>query len=110
MPAGMRFRQRVGVLAVLTVVFLGVVTLFRHSSPALVTFVVREAFIQKAPDGMSRQAVRGRFDTLLETVPPAQKLKKMLDLSNYLEKVQKLTSAEMDQLLAGNGNTAGIGR
>ncbi len=102
MPAKVKFRQRIAVLVFLILIYLVVVAISKHFSPAVVTYVVQEALIQKAPEGVSPAVVRERFEALLQAMPPEQKLIKMLDLSNYLEKVQKLTSAEMDQLMAGD--------
>jgi hypothetical protein len=51
---------------------------------------------------MSPTAVRKRFEAVMASTRPGNKMLKLLMLSNYLEKVQKLTPAELHELLPGN--------
>jgi len=94
------FGQRILVLCLAAVFFLAAYGMTRHYSPALVAYVVSQTLIQKTPEGMSPTQVEKRFERLMAAIPPEDKLKKMLALSNYLEKVQKLTPAELERLLA----------
>jgi hypothetical protein len=94
------FGQRILVLCLAAVLFLAAYGIARHYSPTLVTYVVSQTLIQKAPEGMSPMQVEKRFERLMAAIPSGAKLKKLLVLSNYLEKVQKLTAAELERLLA----------
>ena len=58
--------------------------------------------VQKAPEGMSPTAVRKRFEAVIAVTRTQDKMLKLLALSNYLEKVQKLTPAELIELLPGD--------
>jgi hypothetical protein len=95
------FKQRITILGILAILFLGFYGVARSFSPAIVAYVVEQSLLQKAPDGMSPTQARKRFETWLSVARPEDKLMKLLDLSRYLEKVQKLTAEELDRLLAG---------
>jgi hypothetical protein len=103
------FLQRVEILGLLLLVFLMIYGVARHYSSAIVAYVVEEALLQKAPEGMSPAMVRQRFDAALASTPQQVKLLKLLSLSNYIEKVQKLPPAELDRLLATSGAVPGPG-
>lgn len=92
-------RQRITVLAVLALLFFLVYGVSRHYSPALVAYVVEQTLTEKAPEGMSSEAVRKRFEAVMFSAAPKDKMLKLMSLSNYLEKVQKLTPNELDELL-----------
>jgi len=94
------FGQRILVLCFAATFFLTAYAIAKHYSPSLVAHVVKQALIEKAPAGMSPALVRERFEKLMAADPSNDKLEKMLALSNYLEKVQKLTPAEFERLLA----------
>lgn len=94
------FKQRIIVLGLLAALYLALNGVARYYAPAIVTYVVKQALIQKAPESMSIILVQERFQTFLASGAPGSKLKKLFALSNYLEKVQKLTPTELDQLLA----------
>ena len=94
------FKQRIPVLCLAAVFFLAAYGIARHYSPALVAYVVSRTLIQKVPEGTNPAQVEKRLERLTAAMPPDDKLKKMLALSNYLEKVQKLTPAELERLLA----------
>ena len=102
-------KQRITVLILLALCFFAVYGAARYYSPMIVAFVVKQALIQKAPEGMSPILVRERFEAFWTSTPPGEKMKKLMDLSNYLEKVQKLTPGELDRLLAVDGSPAGTG-
>jgi hypothetical protein len=103
------FRQRIAVLGLIGLCFLAVYGAGVHFSPMMVTYVVGQALIQKAPDGISTVTVRARYEAFLAAAPPAARLAKVMALSNYLEKVQKLTPTELDRLLTPDGNAEGTG-
>jgi len=96
-------RQRLTIMGFLVLAFFCAYGVARRYSFELVAYVVEEALMQKAPEGIPQDQVRSRFERYLEAGPADQKMNKLLALSNYLEKVQKLTAAELDRLLAGGG-------
>jgi hypothetical protein len=103
------FGRRVAVLGFLILFFLLIFGIARSYSYAIVAYVVEQALLQKAPEGTSTAQVQERFETALASTPEESKLLKLMALSSYLEKVQKLTPTELDRLLApgGAGNGAG---
>lgn len=103
------FKQRIAMLGLLALLFLAVDAIARHYSPAIVAYVVEQALIQKAPEGMSPILVKERFETLLASTPPEAKLMRLIVLSSYLEKVQKLTPRELERLMAAGGTPQGTG-
>jgi hypothetical protein len=103
----MAFKQRITVLGILALLFLAAYGAAKAYSPAIVAYVVEQALVQKAPEGMSPILVRERFQALLASTPGELKMLKLLALSNYLEKVQKLTPAELNRLLRPDGTAAG---
>ncbi len=96
---GRSFRQRLAVLGVLVVVFLAIDGAARYYSPVMVAYVVEQSLVQKAPSGMSASETKERFRAAMAAVGPDGKLLKLFEISNYLEKVQKLTPADLDRLL-----------
>ncbi|MBZ5498435.1 MAG: hypothetical protein LAP85_18710 [Acidobacteriia bacterium] len=99
------FGQRISVLGLLALLFVGVYGIARYYAPVIVAYVVKQALIQKSPEGMNPSLVQERFEALLASTPPEAKLVKLVTLSSYLEKTQKLTPAELDRLLATVGTT-----
>ena len=95
-------KWRITVLGFMAAFFLVVYGIGRHYSPSIVGYVVEEALVQKAPEGMSPAAVRKRFEAVMAGTRTQDKILKLLTLSNYLEKVQKLTPAELHELLPGD--------
>jgi hypothetical protein len=93
------FSQRIAVLGFLVLLFLVIYGVARHYSFRIVAYVVEQALIQKAPEGTSLIPLRERFEASLASTPADYKLMKLLTLSSYIEKVQKLTPAELDRLL-----------
>ena len=104
----MNFRRRLSVLGILTLLFLAVYGIGRLYSPAIMRYVVEQALMQKLPEGVRPEAVRDRFRAQLAAVPQKDKLMKILELSKYLEKVQKLTPEELNRLLAEIGSASSL--
>ena len=96
------FKWRISVLGVKATLFLLAYGIGRYYSPWVVGYIVEEAMVQKAPEGMSPTAVRKRFEAVIAVTRTQDKMLKLLALSNYLEKVQKLTPAELIELLPGD--------
>ena len=87
-----------GVLLAAALVFYGAAKMY---SPALVLHIVEQALIQKAPSGTDPALVRARLHSLLAGDPdPGARMERLFRISAYLEKVQTLTSQELDGLLA----------
>ncbi len=86
-------------LGVLAVVFLAIDGAARYYAPVIVAYVVEQSLVQKAPSGMRASEVKERFKAAMATVGPEGKLLKLFEISNYLEKLQKLTPEDMDRLL-----------
>jgi hypothetical protein len=71
----------------------------RHYTPALILYVVEQSLIQKAPPGIQAQMVHQRLHTLLSKIPDQNtRMERLLRISQYLEKIQHLTTEEWDGL------------
>jgi hypothetical protein len=101
------FRRRLAVLGFLALLFLVIYGIAKSYSEAIVVYVVEQALLQKIPEGMDSLQVQKRFESLLASTSEDSKLLKLMALSSYLEKVQKLTPGELDRLLALDGNPPG---
>jgi hypothetical protein len=101
--------QRVAVLGFLALSFLLIYGIARAYSYDIVAYVVEQALLQKAPVGTSTAKIQERFQTALALTPGEYKLLKLMALSSYLEKVQKLTPTELDRLLEPGGAGTGAG-
>jgi hypothetical protein len=93
------FKWRITLLGFMAALFLLVYGIGRYYSPWIVGYVVEEALVQKAPEGMNPAAVRKRFEAVMAVTRTQDKMSRLLTLSNYLEKVQKLTPTELEELL-----------
>ena len=103
----MTFKQRSMMLGGLVVMGTAIYGIARHYSPILVSFVVRQALVQRAPSGVTAQEVERRLDAHLRSFPGSEaRLGRLLDMSQYLEKVQKLDLRELDELLSGTGSAS----
>ncbi len=87
--------------------FLMVYGLAKSYSSAIVAYVVEQALLQKAPPEVKKDDVRARLNGTLAPLTRGDKILKLLALSSYIEKVQKLTPAELDRLLPKNGPAGG---
>jgi len=73
----------------------------RYYSPSLILYVVEQSLAQKAPAGTSLVLLHERLRALLSTAPDQNaKMERLLQISQYLEKVQYLTREELDELVA----------
>lgn len=103
------FNRRVAVLGFLILSFLLIYGIARSYSYDIVYYVVEQALLQKIPPGTGTSGVQERFKSALASTPPEYKLLKLMALSSYLEKVQKLTSNELNRLLEPGWDGAGAG-
>ncbi|HYK88740.1 MAG TPA: hypothetical protein VE398_08220 [Acidobacteriota bacterium] len=97
----MSFRRRSAVAGLLGILALGLYLTGRIYSPSLVTYVVEESLIQKAPPGTDPNLIRRDLHALLDAIPDRDvRLSRVLAISQYVEKVQTLTPQELKRLLA----------
>jgi hypothetical protein len=76
----------------------------RHYSSSLIFYVVEQSLIQKAPPEVDTALVQKRFQAQISAIQGKDlQMKKLLRISEYLEKVQHLTLAQLEELL-GPGN------
>ena len=95
----MTFRQRTLVLIGLGMLASGAYAIARFYSTALVSFVVEEALIQKAPAGSDAGRVRVRFHELIQSLPDRRsRQQRLMEISQSLEKVQRLDTAGLERL------------
>lgn len=72
----------------------------KHYSPILVLYVVEQSLIQKAPAGTDLAGLHGSLNRLLASESDQnERMKRLLRISEYLEKVQHLTKEDLDRLL-----------
>jgi hypothetical protein len=87
----------IGSLFVLVSVLYGAA---RHYSSSLIFYVVEQSLIQKAPPGADTALLQKRFQAQISAIPDKDsQMKKLLRISEYLEKVQHLTLAQLEELL-----------
>jgi hypothetical protein len=73
----------------------------RHYSPALIRYVVEQSLIQKAPSGADPVRLQNRLRAILSKTPDRDaQTQRLLQISEYLEKVQCLTPEDLDRLMA----------
>ncbi len=102
----MPFPCRLTIIAILTAMALTVYGISKHYSSSLIAYVVEEALLQKLPAGADPALVRTQFHSLMSALPDRRaRLEKLLSMSQYLEKLQKLTKQELEELLGKEVNT-----
>jgi hypothetical protein len=73
----------------------------RYYSPALAVYVVKQSLIQKAPSTKDSVLLQKRLDAMLSAAPDQKiRMEKLFRIYGYLEKVQRLTPEELDELLS----------
>ncbi len=96
----MTFERRLWTLGLLVLIAVATIGIGKYYSSSLVEFVVEQTLIEKAPPGSDPGSIRGRLHLLLSgKVGEKERLSELLFLSQYLEKAQKLTPTELDELL-----------
>ena len=87
----------IAMIAFIALVFWGV---SRYYAPRLVLHVVEQSLAQKAPPQTDPTVIQERLHTFLSTAPDQKaQMEQLLRISAYLEKVQRLTPQEFDELL-----------
>jgi len=96
----MTIQKRSIVVLALGILALASYGVARYYSPALVLHVVEQSLVQKAPLETDPILLQKRLYSLLSAAPNQKvKMEKLLQISAYLEKVQRLTPEDLDQLL-----------
>jgi hypothetical protein len=73
----------------------------RHYSPVLIRYVVEQSLIQKAPSGVNPVYIQNRLRAILSKTPDRDaQTGRLLQISEYLEKVQFLKPEDLDSLMA----------
>jgi hypothetical protein len=71
-------------------------------SASIVSYVVEETLIQKAPPGMDPHLLRLRLQSGLAACPDkTARLKRLMEIAQTLEKTQRLTPDELESALKG---------
>ena len=71
-----------------------------YYSAALTAYVVEQTLVQKLPQGANPALARSRLREALDSVPDRKaRLRKLLSMSQFLERRQLLTPRELDELL-----------
>jgi len=72
----------------------------RHYSPSLIRHVVEQSLIQKAPADADPVCLQNRLRAILAKTPDRDaQTQRLLQISEYLEKVQLLTPEDLDNLM-----------
>lgn len=97
----MTIKKRSIVMAALLIFVLTSYGIARHYAPSLILHVVEQSLIQKAPTGIKAQMIHQRLYTLLSEIPDQNtRMERLLRISQYLEKIQHLTTEEWDGLFS----------
>ncbi len=98
----MTFRRRLSTAVLLVIPALAIYGLGRYYSPDVIEFVVAQSLVEKAPAGTDSEAIKSRFRKLMaNSATRGTRMETLLELSQYLEKVQELSGAELELLLQG---------
>jgi hypothetical protein len=96
----MTIQKRAAVIAAFAILALIFYGASKYYSPKLVLHVVEQSLAQKAPPETDPIFVQERLRSFLSTVPDQKaQMERLLQISAYLEKVQRLTPRELDELL-----------
>jgi hypothetical protein len=72
----------------------------KHYATPLISYVVEQSLVQKAPAGIEPRQLRERLQSFIAAAPDQDiKMERLFLISAYLEKVQHLTSEELDKLI-----------
>ncbi len=100
----MTIRKRSLVIGCLLVIALVIYGAAKYYSPSLIRYVVEQSLIQKAPSGARPDILHERFRAHLSAAPNQNsQMESLLRISESLEKVQRLSFEQLDQLLAVDG-------
>jgi hypothetical protein len=72
----------------------------KHYAAPLILYVVEQSLTQKAPAGIEPWQLRERLHSFVAAAPDQNnKMERLSRISAYLEKVQYLTSEELNELI-----------
>ena len=95
----MTIKKRALILAALAALALILYSAAGYYSPDLIRHVVEQSLIQKAPPGVDAPTVRRRLEEFVRAEPDKKaRVRKLMGISEYLEKTQRLTPEEWDRL------------
>jgi hypothetical protein len=97
----MIFKGRLITVAVLLAFASALYGAGRHYSFYIIRYVVEQSLVQKAPAGTNPADIQKDLNTLLSSFPDQEtKTRRLLQISEYVEKTQFLTSGDLNGLLA----------
>ncbi|MDR0311641.1 MAG: hypothetical protein LBJ21_08640 [Acidobacteriota bacterium] len=95
----MTIKKRALILSALLAFALFLYGAVGYYSHDLIYHVVEQSLIQKAPAGVDSQEARLRLEALVGAEPDKKaRVQRLLKISEYLEKIQRLTPEEWDGL------------
>ncbi len=107
----MRFRSRLLITTIIAAMAGSAYIAARLYSEEIIAYVVEQALMQKLPPGSNPLQVRDRFRLMISAIPDrGSKIERLITLSQYLEKLQRLTSQELDRLLRKDSSSPGQDR
>jgi hypothetical protein len=73
----------------------------KYYSSSIILYVTEQSLIQKAPSGTDPIRIHERLSDFLSTAPDQRaKIQRLLKISSYLEKIQRLAPEELNRILA----------
>ena len=107
----MSFRSRLLVTTIIAAIAVSAYLTARIYSEELIAYVVEQALIQKLPPGSDPLEARDRLRLMISAIPDRDsKVERLVTLSQYLEKLQRLTPQELDRLLRKDSSSPGHDR
>jgi hypothetical protein len=98
----MAFRRRLVIAVLLALPALAAYALGRYYAPDVITLIVEQSLVEKAPPGTDPETTQSRFQVLMAGCASREaRMNTLLQLSQYLEKVQELSVPELEALLQG---------
>ncbi len=96
----MDIQKRLTIAGILVIIASSLYGAGRYYSPVLIQYVVEQSLIQKAPAGTDSRYLRERVRALVSAIPDEKaKTRRLLRISEYVEKVQSLTPEDLHKLL-----------
>ena len=98
----MTLRRRLGIAVLLVFPGFAAYVLGRYYSPDVIAFIVEHTLVEKSPPGTDPESVKSRFRNMIAGCTTADlRMQILLQLSQYMEKVQELSVPELESLLRG---------
>jgi hypothetical protein len=88
----------IGLLFAMTLILYGTARMY---APVLVLYIVEQTLIQKAPSGSDPAVLHARLhECIAEATDRKARMERLFRISAHLEKVQTVTSQDLNRLLA----------